>query len=532
MRNGYHGAVFEDRADRALDQGVRVNVHRRRRLVKNEDLHAPGHSAGKAQHLLLAGAQVFVRDNKAKQLCSGCEWHPFLQCWQQVAHLEGTKQGRVVLHAEWVEVLAHSASEQRGVLRDGGEARSKVLQRHRRCVDVVNEHRTANDRDQAEHGLQQCALAAPRAATHTHFLARLDLDRHVLEDVRQPRAVLRGQVAELDRPARRPAARRRHSATVLRRKSAVLHQALYGVHGHHQLAAAQHRVPHVQSQLHGLRQHKCGSSDRQARAQRDHEQDDACTHHAHDRVDAHLDGFKQDEVHVVRRGLVVDTLREAADEEGRLVHAANRHCAGQQLREQGGDRARCSVRQSAHNDGRDCGLEVEEDDTRSSGEGREPWHHDANGNDGTHQHEEQGNGTRSRAWHAEVEHVCVLREPSDDASGGSRVEEGHRGMQRAPHHLVVDRAGGVDGTDAPVQLPHEHENGRGDDSGSVDGEVEDGWPTLWNAEVAPVRPVPHPQLPKDRRANDQDVQQDRHGPEPAPPEAREVLEECGRLHVA
>ena len=81
------------------------------------------HSAGKAQHLLLAGAQVLVVQEHIQDrlVWSRTGGTPLLQCRQQVAHLEGTKQGRVVLHAEWVEVLAHSASEQRGVLRDGGE---------------------------------------------------------------------------------------------------------------------------------------------------------------------------------------------------------------------------------------------------------------------------------------------------------------------------------------------------------------------------------------------------------------------------
>ena len=54
--DGQQGAAPEGLAERGLDQGVRLHVHGRRRLVQDQDLGLPQQGPGQAQQLSLTHA--------------------------------------------------------------------------------------------------------------------------------------------------------------------------------------------------------------------------------------------------------------------------------------------------------------------------------------------------------------------------------------------------------------------------------------------------------------------------------------------
>ena len=58
VRDGQHGGLLERRADRALDQGVRLVVDAGRRLVQHQDLGLAKNSSGDANELSLARAEI------------------------------------------------------------------------------------------------------------------------------------------------------------------------------------------------------------------------------------------------------------------------------------------------------------------------------------------------------------------------------------------------------------------------------------------------------------------------------------------
>ncbi len=73
VRDGQHGALFELGADRVLDEIVRLQVDRRRRLVQNQNLGFAQQSSGQAQQLPLTDAgNETVEVHVAIQNCFTC----------------------------------------------------------------------------------------------------------------------------------------------------------------------------------------------------------------------------------------------------------------------------------------------------------------------------------------------------------------------------------------------------------------------------------------------------------------------------
>ena len=60
MSDGEHGALLELRADRRLDEVVRLQIHCGRRLVQHEDFGLAQECARKADELALSHTQVLA----------------------------------------------------------------------------------------------------------------------------------------------------------------------------------------------------------------------------------------------------------------------------------------------------------------------------------------------------------------------------------------------------------------------------------------------------------------------------------------
>lgn len=60
MRDGEHGAGLELASNGRLEQRVRLEVNRRRRLVQDEDARATENGAGQAEELAGADAEVLA----------------------------------------------------------------------------------------------------------------------------------------------------------------------------------------------------------------------------------------------------------------------------------------------------------------------------------------------------------------------------------------------------------------------------------------------------------------------------------------
>ena len=105
MRDREDGAVLEFGANRLLDQLVGLHVACRRRLVQNKNFGLSEHSARQAHQLALANAEVLTalgnnRVESPRELLDGLF---------EMADLEGAPELLIRVHAEWIEIGAHTA---------------------------------------------------------------------------------------------------------------------------------------------------------------------------------------------------------------------------------------------------------------------------------------------------------------------------------------------------------------------------------------------------------------------------------------
>ena len=113
MSDGEHGALLELRADRRLDEVVRLQIHCGRRLVQHEDFGFAQECARKADELALSHTQVLAALTALKVEAVGQTGHVLLE----VGVLQRHPQVSVRSLFKRVEIGAQRARKQDGFLQ-------------------------------------------------------------------------------------------------------------------------------------------------------------------------------------------------------------------------------------------------------------------------------------------------------------------------------------------------------------------------------------------------------------------------------
>mmetsp|Transcript_37539 Transcript_37539/g.93318 ORF Transcript_37539/g.93318 Transcript_37539/m.93318 type:complete len:244 (-) Transcript_37539:735-1466(-) len=200
VRDGERRRRAELGSQRVLDQRVRLQVDARRRLVGD---HHPRPLEQRACH----ADQLALPCREIGAACLQRALEPLRVLADDVCHralLERPPQLRFFPLIERVEVGAHGAREEDGVLRDDGEARAQRAEGQRGGVDAVDLDHAAADVGEAEKAREQRRLAAPRAAADPHFLAGADGEGRAVEHEGEVGAVAHADVDERDGASVRP----------------------------------------------------------------------------------------------------------------------------------------------------------------------------------------------------------------------------------------------------------------------------------------------------------------------------------------
>ena len=181
------------------------------------------------------------------------------------------------------DVLGHRRAEDRGLLRDRGDALAQVLWIDRLDVDAIDKDLALVDIVKAHDELEYGRLAGPGGADDGDPFARRDREIEVFQDTNVGRARIReGDTPEFDRAARR----RRHERGLRRRDDARLDGEKLG-DPPRRTGGGGDFVPHLRQfaergraehgEKHELRQQSAAHAPRQhvARAEPQHEHDAA-----------------------------------------------------------------------------------------------------------------------------------------------------------------------------------------------------------------------------------------------------------------
>mmetsp|Transcript_93825 Transcript_93825/g.254660 ORF Transcript_93825/g.254660 Transcript_93825/m.254660 type:complete len:414 (+) Transcript_93825:298-1539(+) len=182
-----------------LDQGVRPEVHARRRLVQHQDAAAPQECARGADKLPLAHGEV---------VAARCEVVPEALLGGEVGQLHVPQLLHDLVVAsfpEGVHVEAERAREAHRVLRDDRQPPPEGVQPHVRDVGAVDRDPPRVEGAHAEQGLQQRALPCARAADDAHAGAPRHGEGYAVQHRRQVLPVAHGHALEPHLPAPGPA---------------------------------------------------------------------------------------------------------------------------------------------------------------------------------------------------------------------------------------------------------------------------------------------------------------------------------------
>mmetsp|Transcript_10252 Transcript_10252/g.34845 ORF Transcript_10252/g.34845 Transcript_10252/m.34845 type:complete len:404 (+) Transcript_10252:44-1255(+) len=229
VRNSNRGLVRHVLAEGLLDQHVRLVVDGRRGLVEHQHAGRPQEGATEAQQLPLAHAEVAAPGGHRHREAVHVGGHD----GRQVAPAEGCPHLLVRVLVKGVQVGAHRAREEHGVLRDDGERLAQRAQVEAGRVDAVD---ADAPRAQGHHAIQreqEGGLPRARAPHDAHLGARGDLAVEVVEHEGQVRPVAHADVVEGDHARGRPPGgrlERERRGGLLGRELAVAVEAL---HAHH-----------------------------------------------------------------------------------------------------------------------------------------------------------------------------------------------------------------------------------------------------------------------------------------------------------
>mmetsp|Transcript_3201 Transcript_3201/g.9811 ORF Transcript_3201/g.9811 Transcript_3201/m.9811 type:complete len:388 (-) Transcript_3201:3736-4899(-) len=221
-------------ADHRLDPGVSLVVHVRGGLVHDEDGRRLEQRTCHADELPLPRRQVRAALR-----------HLGVQPSRQGANLgfepraaQRVPQPRVAAAAiaDWIEVVPHRPSEERGLLLDDGEARAHRLQSDRLVVGAADADGACRELHHAEERDRERTLACASPTDDAAARPRRHREGEARKDRRRGGGVLQADILEADGPVARPLWRRRLTLLVsLGLEPGELVDALDVVHRHLQL---------------------------------------------------------------------------------------------------------------------------------------------------------------------------------------------------------------------------------------------------------------------------------------------------------
>ena len=165
-------AVHELLSQLGLDEVIGLKIDIRCGFIQHEYLSSQEHGSSETDQLFLTNRE---------QTCTFSH-----QCLQTILHFlhslvklnffENLPDFLISLGLEWVEIFPDSALEQKGLLRNKGDALSEQVQANLCDVNPIDLHLPLKDFCQSEQDLQDGTLSRASAAYDTNFHARLDLE--------------------------------------------------------------------------------------------------------------------------------------------------------------------------------------------------------------------------------------------------------------------------------------------------------------------------------------------------------------------
>lgn len=211
VRNDKERGVGELLANGPLDERVGAHVHGRGGLVEDHDARAGDDGAGQAEELALAlgEVQTALRDGRGEVVenvgvlgdgrgVGGVGGGDVPRGGEQVHALQTIPQLGIRVLVKGVQVRAHCAREEHGILRDNCEPRAQIVQLDLGDVQPVDVDRARARLEEAEEGQGQGGLARAGAADHADALVALHRESQALEHRGQVVRVADYQVVDFD----------------------------------------------------------------------------------------------------------------------------------------------------------------------------------------------------------------------------------------------------------------------------------------------------------------------------------------------
>mmetsp|Transcript_11183 Transcript_11183/g.45038 ORF Transcript_11183/g.45038 Transcript_11183/m.45038 type:complete len:396 (+) Transcript_11183:38-1225(+) len=185
VRDGQDRASGELIGDDVLHHLVRLEVHRRRRLVEAHDFSVPQQGPRQAEHLPLSGAVVLavLRDGRREPdtvLADGL---------LELHGLEREPEFLVTVLLKRVEVIADVTREQDGILGYARDPAPEVFQAERARVGAVEPDAPATGLHQSPERDDEGALAAAGATADANLLASFHVKRDPFQHKRKAGSV-------------------------------------------------------------------------------------------------------------------------------------------------------------------------------------------------------------------------------------------------------------------------------------------------------------------------------------------------------
>ncbi|GKT64743.1 LOW QUALITY PROTEIN: hypothetical protein ColTof3_12082 [Colletotrichum tofieldiae] len=392
----------------------------------------------------------------------------------QVHALQGVAEVGVGLVVERVEVGAHGAGEEDGVLRDDGEAGAQLVELDLGDVEAVDVDASRAGLEEAEEGEGQRGLAGARAADDADALVPVDAEGQALEDGGEVLGVADDEVLDLQTALRGPRRRGLDAALVFGLEIRILDDALGGVHVELDVGVVTDGPDNGLRELERKGEGEAGEGGVHGGAAEDDEADGRGEHGADE---GHAPAHPAVEQPQVPGGhaVVVEAGVHGVDVDLGLVGAADSHHAdergakevedgrlGRALEALGGPGAG----EVAHGD-------PDGDEQQDKGQ-RDDERGDVEGGDADSEHAEDGT-ENAREIHAEavVDDVKVGGEAVEDAAGGDSVEPAERGAEDGAGDALEHAATGLVAHNEEVEEATGAENGREGGDADVDAQVEE-----------------------------------------------------------
>ena len=281
MGDDEQGAVAELLADGALDEDVGGHVDGRGRFVEHHDLGPRDDGAGETEELSLALGEVeaafgdlgvegledvgvCVGGGGGGGAAAGARFGDELVAAgrtgvaDQMDAFEGVAELGVGVLVEGVEIAAHGAGEEHGVLRDDGETAAEVVQVDLGDIDAVDEDLAFAGREEAEEREGKRGFAGAGAADNTDALVLFYSKREAFEDWWELGCVAGDEVVHFETAFGGPGGWGWRAGLVFGGNAGVFNDTLGGVHFHLEISIAAQRPDDGLGVLESERKGKAG----------------------------------------------------------------------------------------------------------------------------------------------------------------------------------------------------------------------------------------------------------------------------------